>query len=149
MSQSTKQQLDQDLKQAMRDGDSVKRDTLRMVLATVQNAEKAKLAELPEADIIGILAKEARQRQESIVAFREGNRPELVAVEEAELAIILAYLPAQASAEEVTAFAREIIAEVGAETQRDKGKVMPKMVAEFKGKADGRMVNEIVTELLG
>jgi len=148
MTESTKDKLDRDMKQAMRDGDTVKRDTLRLVLSAIQNAEKAKLEELAESDVIGIVAKEARQRQESIEAFRQGDRPDLIAVEEAELAIIQVYLPEQASREEVVEFARKVIAEVGAESPRDKGKVMPRLVTEFKGKADGRVINEIVTELL-
>ncbi len=148
MAESTKDRLDGDVKQAMRDGDAVKRDTVRLLLAAVQNAEKAKLAELAEPDVLGIIAKEARQRQESIEAFRQGDRPDLIAIEEAELAIIQVYLPAQASREEIVEFAKQVIADVGADSPRDKGKVMPRLVAEFKGKADGRIINEIVTELL-
>lgn len=148
MTESTKDRLDGDVKQAMRDGDAVKRDTVRLLLAAVQNAEKAKLAELAEPDVLGIIAKEARQRQESIEAFRQGDRPDLIAIEEAELAIIQVYLPEQASREEIVEFAKQVIADVGADSPRDKGKVMPRLVAEFKGKADGRIINEIVTELL-
>ncbi len=149
MAESTKDKLDRDLKQAMRAGEAVRRDTIRLLLATVQNAEIAKRGELAEPDVLGIIAKEARQRQESIEAFRQGNRPDLIAIEEAELTIIQVYLPEQASREEIVDFAWQIIAEVGAEGPRDKGKVMPRLVTEFKGKADGRIINEIVTELLG
>ena len=148
MAESTKDRLDQDVKQAMRDGDAAKRDTLRLMLSAVQNAEIAKRGELAEPDVLGIIAREARQRRESIEAFRQGDRPDLIAIEEAELAIIQVYLPEQASREEIVEFARKVIAETGAEGPRDKGKVMPKLVAEFKGKADGRIINEIVTELL-
>ena len=148
MAESTKDKLDRDVKQAMRDGDAAKRDTLRLMLSAVQNAEIAKRGELAEPDVLGIIAREARQRRESIEAFRQGDRPDLIAIEEAELAIIQVYLPEQASREEIVEFARNVIAETGAEGPRDKGKVMPKLVAEFKGKADGRIINEIVTELL-
>lgn len=148
MAESTKDKLDRDLKQAMRAGEAVKRDTIRLLLAAVQNAEIAKRGELAEPDVLGIIAKEARQRQESIEAFRQGDRPDLIAIEEAELAIIQVYLPEQASREEIVEFARQVIAEVGAGSPRDKGKVMPRLVTEFKGKADGRIINEIVTELL-
>ena len=148
MAESTKDKLDRDVKQAMRGGDAAKRDTLRLMLSAVQNAEIAKRGELAEPDVLGIIAREARQRRESIEAFRQGDRPDLIAIEEAELAIIQVYLPEQASREEIVEFARKVIAETGAEGPRDKGKVMPKLVAEFKGKADGRIINEIVTELL-
>ncbi|MDO8567570.1 MAG: GatB/YqeY domain-containing protein [Dehalococcoidales bacterium] len=144
-----KQKLSDDLKQAMRSGDKVGVSTIRLVLSAVKNAEIAKMAALTDSDILGIIAKEARQRDESIVAFKQGNRPDLVAKEEAELAYLKKYLPQQASKDEIIAEAKRIIAEVGAQGPRDKGKVMPKLVAQFKGKADGRQINEVVTELLG
>jgi uncharacterized protein len=110
--------------------------------------ELADKAQLTDADILGVIQKEIRQHQESIESFKKGKRPDLVTQEETEMAIIQAYLPAQAGREEILAAARRIIAETGAQGQRDKGKVMPKLVAEFKGKADGRVINEVVTELL-
>ena len=121
---------------------------VRLVLAAVKNAEIAKQATLEDSDILGVIAKEARQRQESIEAFKEGNRQDLVTQEEGELAILQEYLPQQMSHEEVVEAARKVIEEVGAEGPRDKGKVMPKLIAELKGKADGREINAAVTELL-
>ncbi len=138
-----------DLKQAMKDGDRVKVATLRLVLSAVGYAEMDKQADLSDSDILGILAKEARQREESITAFKSGNRPDLVAREEAELAVIKSYLPAAASRDEIVALAKKVIAETGAQGIRDKGKVMPKLIAELKGKADGRVINEVVSQLLG
>jgi uncharacterized protein len=147
--QSTlKKKLTDDMHQAMKSGEKVKVASLRLLLASINNAEIAKLAELSDSDINGIIAKEIRQRQESIEAFKSGNRPDLVAAEEAEFAILMTYLPKQATREEIVDAAKRIIAEVGAQGQRDKGKVMPKLVSEFKGKADGRVINEVVTELL-
>ena len=148
MAESTRDRLRRDLKQAMRDGDAVKRATIRVLLAAVQYAEIARRGELAEPDVLGAIAKEARQRHESIEAFRPGNRPDLIAIEEAQLVVIQDYLPEQASREEIVEFARQVIADVAADSPRDKGKVMPRLVAEFKGKADGRIINEIVTELL-
>jgi len=145
---SLKEKLASDLKQAMKAGDTTKRDVLRLVMSAIKNAEIAKRDNLEEADVIGVIAKEARQRQESIDAFKQGNRQDLVAKEEAELAIIQEYLPQQAGRDELITAAKKIIAEVGAEGPRDKGKVMPRLIAEFKGKADGREINDIVTELL-
>ena len=106
-------------------------------------------AALETGDILGIIAKEAKQREESIEAFKQGNRQDLVAQEDAELAILKEYLPQQMTREEITDEARRIIEEVGAKEPRDKGKVMPRLVAELKGRADGRQINEVVTELLG
>lgn len=148
MEASLKEKLASDLKQAMKAGETARRDVLRLVLSAIKNAEIAKRGDLEEPDVIGVIVKEARQRQESIDAFKQGNRQDLVAQEEAELAILQEYLPQQADRDEIVAAAKKIIAEVGAEGPRDKGKVMPRLIAEFKGKADGREINDIVTELL-
>ncbi|MFC1921308.1 GatB/YqeY domain-containing protein [Chloroflexota bacterium] len=149
MEADLKEKLNEDLKNAMKSGDTVRRSVLRLMLSAVKNAEIAKRDTLENSDILGIISKEAKQREESIEAFKQGNRPDLIAIEEAELVIINEYLPEQITRDEIVAEARRIIQEVGAEGPRDKGKVMPKLVAELKGKADGREINEVVTELLG
>jgi len=143
-----KQKLADDLKQAMRDGDKVKRSTIRLAMAAIKNAEIARQAVLEDGDVLGVIAKEIRQRKESIEAFKQGDRQELAAIEEAEMAILEQYLPRQMTRDEITAEARRVIEEVGAESIRDKGKVMPALIAKLKGKADGRDINEVVTELL-
>tara|TARA_Y100000310_G_scaffold245244_1_gene250201 strand:+ start:552 stop:1004 length:453 start_codon:yes stop_codon:yes gene_type:complete len=143
-----KNRLSDDLKQALRGGDKVRRSVFRLALSAIQNAEIAKRADLENSDVLGIIAKEARQREESIQAFKDGNRMDLVALEEAELAILREYLPQPATRDEVVTEGRRIIEEVGAQGISDKGKVMPKLIAELKGKADGRLINEVVTELL-
>ena len=181
MAEHLKEKLNDDLKQAMRGGDTVRRSVIRQALAAIQNAEvarratlaKAALAKLPRAaadkepelsndaiaaiakqaalensDVVSVVAKEARQRQESIEAFKQGNRPDLAAKEEAELAILQEYLPKQMTRAEIVAEAKKIIGEAGAKGPGDKGKVMPKIIAALKGKADGREINEVVTELL-
>ena len=117
-------------------------------MAAIKNAEIARQATLEDADVLGIIAKEARQRKESIEAFKQGNRQDLVAQEEAELAILQQYLPQQMTREQVIAEARRVIEEVGAQGLSDKGKVMPKLIAQLKGRADGREINAVVTELL-
>ncbi len=149
MESSLKEKLNNDLKQAMRGGDKVRRSVFRMVLSAIQNAEIASKADLENSAVIGVLAKEARQREESIQAFREGNRPDLAAQEEAELTILREYLPQQITRDEIIAEARRIIQAVGAQGPGDKGKVMSRIITELKGKADGREINEVVTELLG
>jgi len=143
-----KQKLADDLKQAMRQGDKVRRSVIRLLIAAINNAEIARQATLNDADIYGVVAKEIRQRKESIEAFKLGKRPDLVAQEEAELAILQDYLPRQVSREEIIAEAKKIIAEVGAQGPGDKGKVMPRLIAQLKGRADGREINEVVTGLL-
>ncbi len=148
MEANLKEKLNDDLKQALRGGDKVRRSVIRLVLAALKNAEIARQADLENGDILGIIAKDARQHEESIEAFKQGNRQDLVTQEEAQLAILKEYLPQQVTRDEIVAEARRIIEEVGAQGPRDKGKVMPKLIAELKGRADGREINEVVTELL-
>ena len=143
-----KQRLTDDLKQAMKSGERVKRSVIRLVLAAIKNAEIARRGTLSDEDILGIISKEVRKHQESITAFKAGNRADLVAQEEAEMVLLNGYLPPQMSAEEITAAAREIISEIGATGPGDKGKVMSKIIAKLKGRADGRQINDIVTEIL-
>jgi uncharacterized protein YqeY len=142
------QKLMDDLKQAMKAGDTVKRSVIRLTMAAIKNAEIARQKALEDSDVLGVIAKEIRQRKESIEAFKQGNRADLVAQEEAEMAILEGYMPAQMSRDEIIAEARKVIAEVGAGGLGDKGKVMPSLIAKLKGKADGRLINEVVTELL-
>ena len=148
MEADLKLKLNSDLKQAMRDGDTVKRSVIRMLLAAVHNEEIAQQSTLSEGDILGILAKDAKQREESIQAFKEGNRQDLIDKEEAELAVVKGYLPQQMTRDEIMAEARRVIEETGAQGLSDKGKVMPKIIAQLKGRADGREINAVVTELL-
>jgi hypothetical protein len=143
-----KQKLTSDLKQAMRDRDKVKLSVIRLVMAAIKNTEIARQTTLYDDDILGIIAKEARQRRESVEAFKQGNRQDLVAQEEAELTVLQEYLPQQMSREEIIAEARRVIEEVGAQGPGDKVKVMPKLISQLKGRADGREINAVVTELL-
>jgi len=144
-----KQKLSDDLKQAIRGRDKLRSSVIRLIMAAIKNTEIAKQASLDEADILGIITKEARQRKESIEAFRQGDRQDLVAQEEAELAILKDYLPRQISRDEIITYARKVIDQVGAQGPQDKGKVMTQLIPQLKGKADGREINAVVTELLG
>ena len=144
-----KQRLTNDLKQAMKGGDTVRRSTIRLLMASINNAEIAKRTTLEDTDILGIIAKDVRQHQESIESFKQGNRQDLVAKEEAELAILQGYLPQQMTREEIVEAARQVIAEVGAQGPGDKGKVMQQIIPRLKGRADGREINAVVMELLG
>ena len=148
MEANLKQKIENDLRQALRAKDNVRRSVIRLLMAAIKNTEIAQQSALGDADILGVIAKEVKQRHESIEAFKQGNRPDLVAKEEAELAVLQEYLPEPATREEITAEARRVIAEVGAQGPHDKGKVMPQLITKFKGRAGGREVNEVVTELL-
>ena len=143
-----KQKITDDIKAAMKSGDTDRRSVLRLLMAAVGNAEIARRASLEDTDILGIITKEVRQRQESIDAFKQGNRDDLVVKEEKEKEILQEYLPEQMAREEIVEAVRQVIKETGAQGPGDKGKVMPRIIAQLKGKADGREINAVVTELL-
>ncbi len=145
-----KKQIEADLKEAMRSGDAARKRALRTLITAISRAERAgeELRELSDEEILQIIAKEAKKREESIEAYERGGRADLVAEERAELEVLRAYLPRQLTREEIEARAREVIAEVGANSPRDMGKVMKVLMAEMRGRADGRLVNQIVRDLL-
>lgn len=143
------ERLREDLKEAMRQGDTPRRSTIRMVMAAITNAEKARGVAVDDSGVLGIIAKQVKLHRESIEAFEKGGRADLVGQEAAELAVLEAYLPQQMSRDEIVAEARKVIEEVGAGGPGDKGKVMPKLIALLKGRAEGKEINEVVTELLG
>ena len=132
----------------MKAGDTVTRDTLRMLLSSVKNAANAKLAPLDEAEVVAVVAKDVKRHLESIDAFKKGNRPDLVAKEEAEMAILQKYMPAQISRDEIVNVVKEVIAAIGAKGPGDKGKVMQQVMPRLKGKAEGKDINDVVTQLL-
>lgn len=137
-----------DLRQAQKSGDKTRVTVLRLVKAGVKNAEIAKGAPIDDAGVIDVITREVKQHRESITEFTKGNRQDLVAKEEAELATLMEYLPKQMSREEVVAVVRQVIEQVGATGPGDKGKVMSQLMPQLKGRADGREANDIVTELL-
>ena len=152
-----KDQLQDDLKDAMRAGDATRRDTLRSVITAINNTaiarvnvkdENASREELSDADVLSVVQKQAKQRRESIEEYKKASRTDLADREQAELAIIEAYLPQQLSRDDVAAEVRKAIAEVGATGPADKAKLMPVVMGRLKGQADGRLINEVVTELL-
>ncbi len=145
---SLKQQLADDLKDAIRGKDEPRKSAIRMVIWSVKNAEVAAGKPLEDPDVLAAIAKQVKQRRESIEEFQKGSRQDLVDKEAAEMRVLEKYLPPAMSREEITEVAREVIAEVGARAPSDKGKVMRVLVARLAGRADGRAINEIVTELL-
>jgi len=140
--------ITEDIKLAMKAGDTVKRDTLRMLLSSVKNAANTKLAPLDETEVVAVIAKDVKRHLESIDAFKKGNRPDLVAKEEAEMAILQKYMPAQIGRDEIVNVVKEVIAAVGAKGPGDKGKVMQQVMPRLKGKAEGKDINDVVTQLL-
>jgi len=122
--------------------------TLRLLLSEIKNAEIAQQKPADDNKVLDVISKEVKRRRESIEAFKKGNRSDLVAQEEAELAVLMSYLPEQMSREEIMAAARQVVDAVGAKGPSDKGKVMSQLMPQLKGKADGKEVNEIVSELL-
>jgi hypothetical protein len=149
-----REQLSKDLAQAMRDRDERRKSAIRSVIAAMQTAEaeldaSGQRIHLDEQGIVGVIAKQAKMRQESIIEFRRGQREDLVAEEEAELAILRTYLPTQMTRAEIEGEVRRVIDEVGASDPRDIGKVMKPLMAALRGRADGRLINEVVRKILG
>jgi uncharacterized protein YqeY len=143
-----KQQLRDDVATAMREGDAERRDTLRLVLAAVQQEEIDRQVVLDNSGVETVLAKQAKQRRESIEDAEKAGRFDLVAQEEAELAIIEPYLPQLMTEDEIRAVAADVISELGASGVQDTGRVMGRLMPELKGRADGRLVSQVVRELL-
>ncbi len=136
------------LRGALKQQQRVEVSTLRLLLSEIKNAEIAQQKPADDNKVLDVITKEVKRRRESIEAFKKGNRSDLVAQEEAELAVLMSYLPEQMSRAEVMAAARQVIDAVGAKGPSDKGKVMSQLMPQLKGKADGKEVSEIVSELL-
>lgn len=148
----TKAQLKEELKQAMLARDTEKTSTLRMVISALSYYEIEKGGagfEATEEDIQAVLQKQAKQRRDSIEQFKAGGRDELAAKETKELELIESYLPQQMSEEEVKKLVDEAIAQTGAASAADMGKVMESLMPKVKGNADGSLVSRLVKEKLG
>ena len=145
---SMKETLQQDRIAAMRAGDTAKRNAVGLLLAAIKQEEVDNQMTLDDEGVMEVLQRQAKQRRESIADYEKAGRPEMAATEEAELTIIESYLPQQMSREQITAVAAEIIAELGVTDARGMGQVMGRLMPKVKGQADGRLVNEVVRELL-
>lgn len=145
---SLKEKLAEDLKEAMRARDETRKSAIRMALAAIKNAEVAAIKQFGDPEVLGVIAKQVKQRRESIEEFRKAGRQDLVDKETAEMRVLESYLPAQMSREEIVAEARKVVDEVGARGPQDKGKVMAAIMPRLAGRAEGRTVNEVVTEIL-
>lgn len=145
---SLKETLGNEVKNAMRSGDRLRRDTLRMALAAIKQVEVDRRVTLDDKEVLSILQKEAKKRQESIDDFAKAGRPEAAQGEEAELVIIQEFLPAGVTEEEIVARATAIINEQELGGPRSIGPVMKQLMDEFQGRVDGRLVNQVVRRLL-
>ena len=145
---SLKDQLSHDLKEAMRAKDRVRLGAIRMLSAAILEKEKSGGGDVTEDDLVAIVQKQAKQRRDSIRQFREGGRDDLVDIEEAELAVIEHYLPAQLSDEEIRTTVQQIVEQTGASEMQDMGRVMGQAMQTLRGKADGNRVRQAVEALL-
>jgi uncharacterized protein YqeY len=143
-----KQKLLSDLKGAMKDKDALKVSTLRLISSEIKNKEIDLRNELGDDAIIALLTTQIKKRKEAASFYEKGGRAELKQKEEQEMAILQEYLPEAVGEDEVKARIEQVIAEVGAEGPKDMGKVMKVVIPEFKGKADGGLIQRLVGELL-
>ena len=143
-----KDRLNVDLKDAMRNKDAIKRTVIRTLLSEIRNAEIAAQKDLQESDIEGVMSKQAQQRKDSIEAYDEAGRQDLVDKETAELNIIREYLPEQMTEVEIEGIIAETLNKVDATGPSDMGKVMGALMPLVKGRADGKVVNAMVTAKL-
>lgn len=147
--------LDADLKEALKGGEKLRASAIRMLLAAVQTREVAedrrgdRREPLPDPEVLQVIASSCKQRRDSIEQFRAGGRQDLVAKETAELAIVEAYLPQALTPDELRAKVAEAIRATGASTPRDMGKVMSHLMPALVGRADGKVLSELVREALG
>lgn len=146
---SLKEQLSSELKDSLKSGERLKVSVIRLIMAALKNREIEKRDTLSEEEIIEMLVSLSKQGKESIEGFKKGGRQDLVEKETAELKIIESYLPQQLTPEEIKEKVREAITESGASGVKDVGKVMKILMPRVKGRADGKLVNEMVKELLG
>lgn len=146
---SLTQRLEQDMKTALKNKDKTKLGVIRMIRSSIKNAEIERGRPLEEGEVLEVVARELKQRKESLLEFEKAGRSELAEKVKAEIAVVESYLPAPLSEEELRELARQVIAEVGASAPADMGKVMKEIIPRVKGRADGKEVSRIVRGLLG
>ena len=146
---SLKERLNRDLKEAMKAKDTFRRDTIRFLMSAIKQVEVDTRKDLSDEDIVKIIQKSLKQRQEAAKQYKEGGREDLYEKEMKEAAILEEYLPKQLSDGELEAELKAIIAEVGASSMKDMGKVMGAATKKLAGRADGRRINEMVKKILG
>jgi uncharacterized protein YqeY len=145
---SLRERIQEDTTAAMRSGDTLRRDVLRMASSSAYNLEKQQLRELTEDEVVGVLTREVKQRRESVEAYRAGGREDLASREEAEIEILTEYLPEPLTGGQLDALVVEGIAATGSATPRDLGKVMGWLAPRTRGRADGKVVSAKVAAAL-
>lgn len=148
MAMEIKNEIDKALKNAMRSGDVVVKRTLRMAVASIRMAEMDKGRPLEDPEVISVLQKEVKSRQESIEEAKRANRSDLAAAAEDEIRILENYLPQQMSREELEGLARQVITETGAASPGDMGKVMKELMPRLQGRATGEQASQVVRQQL-
>ena len=146
---SLRQDIHKDIAVAMKSGDKERLSTVRMLMSAIKYKEVDAHRELTDEETIAVISSLVKQRQDSIEQFTKGNRLDLVEKESKELEVLRTYLPPQLSEAEVRDIIKKAVAETGATGQKDMGKLMKVVMPQVKGKADGKMVNDIVKEILG
>lgn len=144
-----KEKMNEDLKAAMKSGDSARKDMLRLLLSVIKQSEVDTRTTLSEDQVYGLLQTEAKKRRDSINEAEKAGRSDIAEREKAELAFIEEYMPQQLSKDEIEAEVRKAIQESGATSAKDMGSVMKVLMPRVKGKADGKLVNDVVKSLLG
>ncbi|WP_105619832.1 GatB/YqeY domain-containing protein [Vallitalea okinawensis] len=145
---SLKAKLMDDLKTAMKEKDTVKKSTVTLVRSAIKQVEVDTREELNDEQVIEIIARQVKQRRDAIEEFKKGDRQDLVEQSEKELAILMEYLPQQLTEDEVQEIVKAVVEETGASSMKEMGKVMPKVIARTKGRADGKLVSQFVKEAL-
>ena len=146
---SLKERLDQAFKEALKGQQQTVLSTLRMLKTAIRNKEVDLKHPLSEAELLAVINSQAKQRRDSVAEYQKADRQDLASKEEEELSVLLSFLPAQLAPEELEAEVARIIAQVGASSPKDMGKVMKTAMAELAGRADGKVVQEIVRRRLG
>ena len=145
---SLKEQLANDMKEAMKAKEKERLAVIRMVRGAIKQQEIDNKVELDDEAVIAVISKEVKMRKDSIVDFQKGGRDDLVAQNEAEIAFLMPYLPKQLTEDEVRELVKEAVEKTGASSPKDMGKVMGALMPKVKGRADGKMVNQLVKEAL-
>lgn len=142
--------LTEDMKQAMKDKEAgkLKLSVIRMVRSAAKNIEIDRHKELDDNELLEVIVKEVKMRKDSLEEFRKANRPDLLAALEQEIAILMEYLPEQMTEAEVRSLVAQAVADAQASSPKDMGKVMALLIPKVKGRADGKLVNSLVKELL-
>ncbi|AOY77561.1 GatB/YqeY domain-containing protein [Clostridium formicaceticum] len=145
---SLKERLTNDLKEAMKTKDQLRKNVITLIRSEIKQIEVDKRVELEEQDIIEIISRQLKQRKDAAEEFEKGGRQDLVEQTQGEIAVLLQYLPQQLSEEEVTSIVEETISEMGVNSMKEMGKVMAAVLPKVKGRADGKTVNQIVKQQL-